>query len=375
MLTNFMATISKANADFALKLHRGLSAGQASLVYSPYSVTLALALLHAGAAGRTRDELEHALGFGGIGDDLHRGLSEIGSLLEVSRQTQIAIASNLWRQQGIRFEREYLEIVKQSYGVTPAELDFRNAPTKASQEINEWVRKRTHGLISRIMSALDIRPHTQLYLANAVYFKARWHKPFKSELTKPKDFQCMDGNSAHVDMMHQRENLFYWASDELQATALPYEKNGLRFVIVLPRLGLFSAVDQSIDAAFFDRILFMEGNSRNVHLGLPRFKIRCNMRLRAVLSDMGINALFGPAAELSRMSATSGLQLEEVRQVAHISVDEAGTEAAAVTHMSTVLGIGEELEPVEMIVDRPFLFFIVDMTTRTVLFAGRMLRP
>jgi serpin B len=72
------------------------------------------------------------------------------------------------------------------------------------------------------------------------------------------------------------------------------------------------------------------------------------------------------------MTGSPELFIDEMVHKTFISVDEAGTEAAAATAGLMAPGISE---PVKITIDRPFLFLIRDTETGTILFIGRVLDP
>ena len=389
---------SRASTNFALALYHKFSATPGNLVYSPVSITMALALMHAGAAGRTRNEIGEALGFSGTDMDIHRALSLIAQQLRISKAAEmptkdmiwgdvpeelmdemleppleLEIASGLWHRHDIEFEPAYRDLIDRLYGVSPAGVDFEGARAETCRIMNKWAHDKTRGLIPGIVNPDDIDPLARLSLANAVYFNSHWASKFDSEATKPHDFHCLHGGTVRVDMMHQCHHVDYWESRELQAVKLSYRIGTQSFFVVLPRPERFGAVQGYFDAAFLRRLTSSHGGQwRKVLLGLPRFRIGQALSLKDTLGGLGIRRLFTDEADLSPMSASPYLQLGDIRHMAHISVDEEGTEAAAVT-LAALIGYapGRE-EPVEMIADRPFLFLIVDERTETVLFAGHV---
>lgn len=393
--------VSRAATNFALALYHKLSATPGNLVYSPVSITMALALMHAGAAGRTRDEIGQAMNLAGTETDLHDTLSNIAQRLRISTAAEmpseemfasgypeelrdemlqppleLEIASGLWHRHDIEIRPAYADLVDRLYGVRPVGVDFEGAREQTCRIMNEWAHDKTRGLIPTIVESADIHPLARLFLANAVYFNSHWALKFCTEATKPHDFHCLHGGTARVDMMHLCAHFAYWESHEWQAAKLRYRVGTQSFLVVLPRPGRFEVVQESLDATFVRRLTKPHGGrSRKVLLGLPRFRIGQTLSLKDILADLGIRRLFTDDADLSAMSATPDLQLGDISHMVHVSVDEEGTQAAAVT-LAALIGYGPGTEePVEMIADRPFLFLIVDEETESILFAGHVVSP
>jgi serpin B len=107
---------------------------------------------------------------------------------------------------------------------------------------------------------------------------------------------------------------------------------------------------------------------------MPKFEFESVFLLSDILAEMGMPSAFSSAADFSGMDGIRDLEISEVLHEAFVSVDEEGTEAAAATTVfaQVVSGMGPAIE---VNVDRPFIFWIRDLPTGTVLFIGRVLNP
>ena len=108
-------------------------------------------------------------------------------------------------------------------------------------------------------------------------------------------------------------------------------------------------------------------------VALPKFKLEDTLELNLPLGALGMKTAFNSKkADFSGMFSDMHY-ISEVRQKAFVEVNEEGTEAAAVTliGMPNSAGFVENPpSPFEMIVDRPFLFAIVDARSEMILFMG-----
>jgi serpin B len=382
--------VAEGNRRFALALYKELvGSGTENLSFSPLGIALGLALVHAGADGDTRREMEEVLGFPTGQQSVHDMLSALVAELASRAQStkaeravfpeldfgfHLTLASGLWRQSGHPCGRAYLDILRNSYAVVPVELDFEHAAAEACDAINDWVDQNTGGRIGQIVSADRLTALTRLIIANAIYFKARWAQEFPMEATAERPFHLLDGRRVDVPMMRQLNYFPYRETDAVQVIRLPYIKREVRFVVLLPRPGRFVEFERSLDTRMLDQALFGD-DSEGIYLDLtmPRFRIDWRSGLCPALENIGIRRLFDPQADLSAISRESEFGVGDILHASSIVVDEEGTEAAAATMGEVCLGIPPE--PVEVRLDRPFLFFIVDQPTRHVLFAGRVTRP
>jgi serpin B len=213
---------------------------------------------------------------------------------------------------------------------------------------------------------------TRLVLTNAIYFNAAWMYPFNADATREGAFRLLDGSEVTVPMMAINESFGYTEGDGYQAVGLPYDGNELSMIVLLPQVG-FEVFEGSLDAALATDIVKGLG-SRQVSLKMPKFEFESEFSLKDALAILGMPIAFSDGADFSGMTGNRDLYIGEVLHKAFVSVDEAGTEAAAATAVVMELTAMPE-EPVPVTIDRPFIFFICDNETGTILFVGRVLNP
>ena len=252
-------------------------------------------------------------------------------------------------------------------------LDFISAPEKSRITINDWVSNQTEGRIEDLIPQGVIDALTRLVLTNAIYFNAAWLNPFNEDLTTDGTFYLPDGSETVVPMMSQTESFGYLDGDGYQAVELPYDGSELAMVIMMPDSGKFGTFEDSLDIEKVGAI--MDGiESKQVALTLPKFEFESEFSLADTLAAMGMPVAFSGAADFSGMTGTKELLIGDVLHKAFVSVDEAGTEAAAATAVVMELTAVPE-EPIEVTIDRPFIFLIYDIETEAILFLGRVANP
>jgi serpin B len=179
--------------------------------------------------------------------------------------------------------------------------------------------------------------------------------------------------------MQQTERFNYYLGEGYQAVMLPYSggkespHSRMSMVFLVPDAGRFQAFEDSLDAQGVGTIL-TEMNTGYVDLTIPKFGFDSAFALKPTLSSMGMSLAFSwPKADFSGMTGQPELFVDEVHHRAFVSVEETGTEAAAASTVPITLGIPPE--PVEITIDRPFIFLIRDGETGIILFIGRVLDP
>jgi serpin B len=253
-------------------------------------------------------------------------------------------------------------------------LDFAADPESSRDTINNWISDQTEGRIKDLIPRGALDKLTRLVLTNAIYFNAAWATPFEKSQTQDGPFHLQSGGQVTVPMMRQTKSFGYAEGQNYQAVELPYDGRELSMVILLPKSGQFDAFEGALNAGQVNTIL-KNLKQRQVVLSLPRFKIESEFNLAATLAAMGMPAAFSSEADFSGMDGGKNLFISDVIHKAFVTVDEAGTEAAAAT--AVVMGLTSVMpeQPVEVTVDRPFVFLIRDVQTGAILFVGRIVNP
>ncbi len=364
------------NTEFAFDLHQLLRARKGNLFYSPFSISEALAMSWAGAGGETAAQMARALHFTLPQERLHpafealdRSLARAGAA-SPSGGFHLDVANALWGQKGYSFQPSFLATLAQRYGACMHVADFERQPDQAVELINGWVKDSTHGKIQEIVNRASVTPATRLVLTNAVYFNQAWKYRFKPETTRLAPFTRSDGSSVQVPTMFQVQRLRRGFAPGWAAVELPYDGEKLSMVAILPDAGTLDAFERSLTRARLETILARLDTDR-VFLSLPRFAIDTSSQLTGHLAQLGMRAAFSPEADFSGIDARHSLAINAVVHSAHVSVDEAGTEAAA----ATSVGIQPTSLGPMIYFDHPFLFLIRDSSTGTILFIGRVEDP
>jgi len=377
-----LAILVDGNSAFAFDLYQALKEGDDNLFYSPYSISLALTMTYAGARGDTAQQMADTLHFILPQDRLHPTLNSLD--IELSQRGQGAegedgeafrlnIVNAIWGQKDYQFLSTFLDALAENYGAGLRLLDFVNAPEESRLTINNWVSDQTEGRIEDLIPQGLISALTRLVLTNAIYFNAAWQYPFSEDMTVDGPFYPLDGGKVTVPMMKQTEFFGYTEGDGYQAVELEYDGGELSMIILLPQADQFDTFEASLDAQLVDSIV-KAVEPKQVTLTMPRFEFESSFSLREILAMMGMPVAFSGGADFSGMTGNRDLFIADVVHKAFVSVDEAGTEAAAATavvmELTAVPG-----EPVEVTIDRPFIFLIRDIETGTILFVGRIMNP
>jgi len=377
-----LTTLVAGNSEFAFNLYQAIRNADGNLFYSPHSISLALAMTYAGARGETAQQMADTLCFDLPDRQLHPAFNwldiELTSRGEGAKGKdgegfRLNIVNAIWGQKDYEFLSDFLDLLAENYGAGLRILDFASAPEESRITINNWVSERTEGRIEDLIPKGLIDALTRLVLTNAIYFNAAWQYPFQADMTEDGPFYLLNGVEVTVPMMRQTETFSYAEGDGYQAVELPYDGGELSMVILLPQAGHFEAFEGSLDAQQVDGII-ARLEHRQVTLAMPRFEFESSFGLKRTLAAMGMPVAFSGEADFSGMTGNSDLFIADVIHKAFVSVDEAGTEAAAATAVVMPTAMPPE-EPIEVTVNRPFVFLIHDIETGTILFVGCVVNP
>lgn len=412
--------MSESAIFFAVEMHRRIAEKErGNFVFSPLGIHLVLAMIGEGARGTTAEQMRSVLQVpvrpqgtaGGVSDHFNKMLKAVRATDSV-REYEIKVVNSLWLQRGCSLRKEYLEVIRTSYGGDLRPVDFAEQPRQACEAVNAWVKKETGGLISALLEESRVKTSLKMILANAAYFKGTWQWPFDKDDTTPGRFDLSREEHVKAPIMYQEDGIMQMGTDELQIGRRFYQDSRLSMIILLPRtVDGVRKMEENLSArriiswlaeltrpwdertsdpqiekrirAEAQRGAMSEDGVEDLRrelygrkpqladLWMPRFKCSRRHELTQALRALGMTDAFGgDKADFSGMDGTKGLFLGFVAHESVIEVDEVGTVAAAATGAGGLLGVKPAFRATH-----PFLFLIRHESTGAVLFMGRVADP
>ncbi|XP_078686717.1 leukocyte elastase inhibitor-like isoform X8 [Branchiostoma floridae x Branchiostoma belcheri] len=372
-----MEQLSAANTEFALSLYRQLCGDSGNVFFSPYSISVALAMTSLGARGSTEAAMKGTLCYKDMSNDvLHSTFSTLHQQLYASDKYTLQTANRLYGEQTYSFLQDFLNATRKNYGAELASVDFKGAAEQVRGTINKWVEEQTKDKIKDLIPAGAVDAMTRLVLVNAIYFKGNWDKQFKAEMTQDMDFNINNNEKVKVPMMKMEEKFNYgeFQDQKFRVLELPYVEKELSMLIFLPdEVEGIRNLESALTATTLQTVS-SQMYSTKVNLMLPRFKLEQDFSLGETLKKMGMGEAFSDGADFSGMSAAADLFISEVVHKAFVEVNEEGTEAAAATGVR-MMKRSLPRPPTPFIADHPFIFLIRDNRSSSVLFFGKMQKP
>ncbi len=378
-LVKKVTTLAEGGNAFALDLYAHLREQEGNLFFSPGSISMALAMTYAGAAGTTRDEMAQVLHFSASGEGIHEAM-RLQRLLWESRQEKsglrLNVANKLWGQQNYRFLPEYLKLTRDMYGAELALLNFADTQ-QASEVINQWVEMQTERKITNLIPPSALNANTRLVLTNAVYFHGQWADPFKKERTRDEDFFLAANRAISVPLMNRQAAYRFAAIDGLKLLELPYAGGDFSMIVLLPdEIEGLPKLESQLNSEALQRWTSALRKRGDVRVTLPRFRTTREFQLNNALAGLGMSTAFNPdLADFSGMNGNRELFISAVLHKAFVDVNEEGTEAAAATGVVVGVRSAPADEPPVFRADHPFLFLIRDTRSGVILFLGRVVNP
>lgn len=371
----------------------------ANALISPYSIQTALAMTYAGADGATRAEMATVLHYPELETDLHGGLAALrAELEEVARRTAegarqsqapgrtgdpvtLTVANRLFGQEGFEFQAPFLTLLRETYAAPFESVDFIRQWLAVRERINGWVEQQTRDRIRELIPPDGLSGDTRLVLVNAISLKAPWEDEFPKGGTQLRPFQVGGAKPADVPTMRREGRYGYAQRKGFSAVAIPYRGGDLQFLVLMPEApDALAALEAKLTAGVLAGCANIAGT--DLILVLPKLKLEPPvLQLSQGLQSLGLRSAFNlppGSANFNRMAprrSNDYLFVSEVYHRTFLELDEQGTEAAAATAVVITRASAAKAKPLEVRVDRPFLFAIQHRPSGTCLFLGRVSDP
>lgn len=359
-----------AVADFGVRLFRSTVSDENTLI-SPLSVLSALAMTANGAGGDTLSEMEAVLGLDTAA--LNEYMSAYLAALPEEEKCKLSLANSIWFTDDERFtvNKDFLQTNADYYGADIYKSRFDNSTVR---DINTWVKDNTDGMIKKVLD--EIPDSAVMYLVNALAFDAEWQSIYEDYQVRSGHFDREDGTSESVKLMHSSEHM-YIEDENTTGFIKYYNRSKCAFVALLPSEGM--TIADYIGTLTGEKLTaLIDGASHTtVRAAIPKFSYDYSAELADILADMGMPTAFNAdIADFSRLgtSTAGNIFISRVIHKTHIEVGERGTKAGAVTVIETADGAADiTTEPKEVILDRPFVYAIIDCSSGLPLFIGTVM--
>ena len=351
-----------AYGNFSVELLKKCFDGKSNTLISPLSLSSALTMTANGANGQTKDEMEKILGSGIPLDKLNNYLSSFGGSLTSGEDFKLKNANSIWfiKDNNFNVNNEFLQTNADFYH---AEIYKRAYNSEIVNNINNWVSEHTDGMIDKLLDNGDAL--SNIALINATAFDAVWETYYFDNFVEDGTFTDANGNEQSVTMLISEESE-YINGDNCTGFIKKYKGGKYGFAAILPDSNV--SISDFVGLLNGDKLFKMLQNaeSTNVVAKMPKFEYEYSAELSEALKALGMPTAFSDSADFSGISGDK-LLISDVLHKTKISVTEEGTRAVAAT--GVVMSAAPDGDK-QVILNRPFMYMILDNETMLPLFAG-----
>lgn len=350
-----------------------------NFVFSSFSLVSALSMVYVGAEGDTKKELEHLIC---VDAQREKFIGEFHNLLlninDSNGRKTLHFSNSLWIEEGYKILPSFADNLKTSFWAAPYTFQSKT-PAQANRSrllVNKFIEKESDGQLKNALPENVLNPLTRLLLINVLSFDAKWKHTFETENTKEDDFFLYNAGTVKTKFMNQTSTMGYYEDTIVQAVSIPYNNPHFSMLIILPaNKTAMKKIQGSLSQASLD-ILLNGLHGQNVKLSIPRFKAESGFEMKEALKSLGMTRSFGDSADFSSITGNKELYISNIFQKTIIDVNEKETKAASSTIVVMQLkSVAYPMEPVTFKANKPFIYFIMDNSTQTILFIGIYKRP
>ncbi|CAB3369129.1 Hypothetical predicted protein [Cloeon dipterum] len=364
--------------DFDLRFCKALYKSRpGNVAVSPVSVKLLLAMIYEAAAGESAREIQTALNLGGNLECRNKFRAIVNSLVtDAEGKCELKLSSRLFIDPKASYSSGYRRVLYTHFNAEIQQANF-SFPLEAAEIINSWACNATNEKVQQLINKNDPNLSSMLVvLANTLFFRGAWETPFNPDSTAKEDFHKLDGTTVRVDLMRTKGEFFFTKDEEcgFKLVRMPYQGGKYSLYLILPieKNGLLQLVEELTPEGIREAIMKMQ--KADVTLALPKFSVKQKTDIKSILAEMGITKIFSQSeAELPKLSRGNNLHVSKLVHEAGLDVDETGSTAYAATQAQLTPKMQTSSEM--FVVNRPFLLFIKDDTTETVVFAAKIDDP
>lgn len=370
-----VVSVIESNNKFSFDIYQKLKKQNDNIIFSPASITSAVAMTYIGAKNNTFNEISNTFYFDA---DINTFSKDYANLIKINKISKSKLslynANSLWIQNELSLNKNFLTINKQYFSSSLHFTDFINESELSRSKINKWVEDNTNKKIKDLIQANTIDNSTRLVLVNALYFKGAWQNKFDKEKNTTENFQVGKNEFIKATFMNRSINSWYYEDKDAQIVDIPYSDENISLMIIMPKsYKKAKKFEKKLNYEYY--INYIQNKERKqIDLSLPKFSIESDYDLNKTLHEMGIKDAFSNKADFSGITDQEKLLISNVIHKANINVDEEGTEATAATAVIMAKMFFMRAE-VKININKPFIYILRNNTDNCIYFMGKIKNP
>jgi len=371
------ATVNACNS-FALQLLQRVNNAEhidSNYCFSPFNLSVGLALAYNGAEGNTKTAMAEIVQFNSLSlNDINNAYKKLkNSFTELDKYVKVSISNAILYKSASDINQTFIDLGQDFYYSEVRPIDFGSS--LAVTEINRWFAESTGYYLTTIVSS--VAANNVLYGINGLYFDGAWKYKIDPFFTADSVFFLADGSEVEVQTMLQKNPFNYYENDRMRVTELPFGEGNYTMLILLPKAGQTTndIIGQMSDE-YWKTIVDGLEMKNNLQIWLPKFQIIYEKSLNEILSQMGLESMFAADANFSLMGNGS-LNFTQYQHKTYISLDEDGIRTSGVpTYNNPTSEAGGSLfDYFPFVVNKPFIFAIRELDTKAIIYLGKVVNP
>ena len=343
-----------------------------NMIYSPLSIRYALQMLNEGANGNTKTQIEKVIKNSNL-----RKYNNVKDILSLANALYIRDTYSKY------IKDEYKNKLLNGYN---AEIKYD--AFKSADNINNWIENKTFGQIKNMLQdEIVTNPNVEMFIINALAIDMAWKEKFDGEDTHGEKFHLENCKEMTATMMNQKnksDSVSYYQDNKITAISMEleeYNNQQMEFIAIMPNDNLEIYVEnfESDTLKNLSNNMTLASKTKyGLDISIPRFSFEYDLSLEDDLKNLGITDAFNSdLADFSNMSSRRPLWVGGALHKANIDFTEKGVKAAAVTviYMTDGMALADEKKPIEIKIDKPFMYLIRDKKTSEIWFVGTVYEP
>lgn len=352
-------TMDILKAEYQLSEHE-------NFLFSPMSVGMALGMVYNSVGEREKFQIQHFMGLESLVEkEINKSYNELLSFLQISNELEISYANSLWFSTDININEDFRTRVMAYYDAEISELNFYKS--SSYELINTWGSLKTNGTFEKLIEIAPLK-NTDILFVNAFSLNASWKQNNNFFQTKS-DFYTSQGEKLKIKTLNwDGMNVKLNENGICSFLEIPFENDQFFFSVVQPDER--ESLVNFIETFTIEELKYLTENAYEykANVSLPDINFASDKSLKSTLSNLGLKDLFLPTTDLSPSFVEKNREISEMNHKAKISF-----KINPSAYQSTTTFADSNLKLYS--VNQPFLYFVRDKHTHTVLFAGYFANP
>lgn len=362
----------KKSCDLGINLLRGEDYKNKNTIVAPIAVSSSLSALANGTSKDTLKELKGVLGKSSYTNEVinqcNAFITQRLGFLNTDT-TGVYNISSLWVKSDYSPKRSFLQKYDNFY-----EDVFAYKANFASSNINEVIKNFSFDNTKEIISpkCIATKEDYSLYLDSSVAVSDNWLIPYDENSVAQGSFTTADGKAINVNYLTSVEKSF--TTDKVKGFVKDLGNTPCKMVFVMPNEDI--TLDKYVSQLNAEKFLSLMQDMKPtnfVNAKIPEFSISESASIKENLQNVGVSDIFKESADFTK-GFTEKAFVNDFTQSATITVNQKGVTFNGTANDTETEGVSQQAN-VDLIINRPFLYAVVDNDSYAPIIIGTVNNP